>query len=79
MIKQKVLIINFNSLFEILNEIKENLPFEIIKNEKLKKNLSLKTYLGVMILMIKDIIKKLKFLPKRVERGFIEQIINMIT
>tara|TARA_B100000780_G_C21047147_1_gene420378 strand:+ start:55 stop:642 length:588 start_codon:yes stop_codon:yes gene_type:complete len=34
MIKQKVLIINFNSLFEILNEIKENLPFEIIKNEK---------------------------------------------
>ena len=34
MIKQKVLIINFNSLYEILNEIKETLPFEIIKNEK---------------------------------------------
>ena len=34
MIKQKVLIINFISLYEILNEIKEILPFEIIKNEK---------------------------------------------
>ena len=30
MIKQKVFIINFNSLYEILDEIKENLSFKII-------------------------------------------------
>ena len=35
MIKQNVFIINFNSLYEILDEIKENLSFEILryKNE----------------------------------------------
>ena len=41
---QNVFIINFNSLYEILDEIKENLSFKIIKfeNEKdFKKNLNL--------------------------------------
>ena len=41
---QNVFIINFNSLYKILDEIKENLPFKIIKfdNEKdFKKNLDL--------------------------------------
>ena len=41
---QNVFIINFNSLYEILDEIKENLPFKIIKfdNEKdFKKDLDL--------------------------------------
>ena len=33
MSKQIVFIINFNSLYEILDEIKENLPFKIIKIE----------------------------------------------
>ena len=33
MIKQNVIITNFNSLYEILEEIKENLPFNILKNE----------------------------------------------
>jgi len=33
MIKQNVFIINFNSLYEILDEIKENLSFTIIKIE----------------------------------------------
>jgi hypothetical protein len=33
MIKQNVFIINFNSLYEILNEIKENLSFKIIRFE----------------------------------------------
>ena len=33
MIKQNIFIINFNSLYEILDEIKENLPFKIIKFE----------------------------------------------
>ena len=33
MIKQNVFIINFNSLYEILDEIKENLSFIIIKYE----------------------------------------------
>ena len=33
MIKQNVFIINFNSLYEILDEIKENLSFKIIKLE----------------------------------------------
>ena len=39
---QKVFIINFNSLYEILDEIKENLSFKIIKfdnEENLKKTL----------------------------------------
>ena len=43
---QNVFIINFNSLYEILDEIKENLSFKIIKfeNEKdFKKNLNLDT------------------------------------
>jgi len=41
---QNVFIINFNSLYEILNEIKENLSFKIIKfenEEDFKKNLDL--------------------------------------
>ena len=33
MIKQSVFIINFNLLYEILDEIKENLPFKVIKYE----------------------------------------------
>ena len=33
MSKQNIFIINFNLLYEILNEIKENLPFKIIKCE----------------------------------------------
>ena len=33
MIKQNVFIINYSSLYEILEEIKENLPFKIIKLE----------------------------------------------
>ncbi len=33
MIKQNIFIINFNSLYEILEEIKENLTFEITKYE----------------------------------------------
>ena len=39
---QNVFIINFNSLYEILDEIKENLSFKIIKFEMkkiLKRNL----------------------------------------
>jgi hypothetical protein len=35
MIKQNVFIINFNSLYEILYEFKENLSFEIIKYENI--------------------------------------------
>ena len=31
MIKQNIFIINFNLLYEILNEIKENLPFKVQK------------------------------------------------
>ena len=41
MSKQTIFIINFNSLYEILDEIKENLPFKIIKfknEEDFKKN-----------------------------------------
>ena len=44
MIKQNVFIINFNSLYEILDEIKENLSFKIIKfenEEDFKKNFDL--------------------------------------
>ena len=41
---QNVFIINFNSLYEILDEIKENLSFKIIKiknEEDLKNNLDI--------------------------------------
>ena len=41
---QNVFIINFNSLYEILDEIKENLSFKIIKfenEEDFKKKLDL--------------------------------------
>ena len=44
MIMQNVFIINFNPLYEILDEIKENLTFKIIKfenKEDFKKNLDL--------------------------------------
>jgi len=46
MIKQNIFIINFNSLYEILDEIKENLSFKIIKFEneddlKKKHNLNI--------------------------------------
>jgi hypothetical protein len=44
MIKQNVFIINFNSLYEILDEIKENLSFKIIKidnEEDFEKKLDL--------------------------------------
>jgi len=37
MIKQNVFIINFNSLYEILDENKENLSFNIIKHEKIEE------------------------------------------
>ena len=33
MIKQNIFIINFNSLYEILDEIKENFSFKVIKYE----------------------------------------------
>ena len=35
MIKQNVFIINFDSLYEILDEIKENLSFNLIKYENI--------------------------------------------
>jgi hypothetical protein len=44
MIMQNILIINYNSLYEILDEIKENLPFKIINSENeedFKKNYDL--------------------------------------
>ena len=49
---QNVFIINFNSLYEILNEIKVNLPFKIIKfknEEDFKKNLDLYTIDSLVI------------------------------
>ena len=36
MIKQNVFIINFNSLYEILDEIKDNLSFKVVKYENIK-------------------------------------------
>ena len=47
---QNVFIINFNSLYEILNEIKENLSFKIIKIESddyFKKYLKEKLHLKI--------------------------------
>ena len=52
MIKQNIFIINFNLLYEILDEIKENLSFKIIKFEneddlKKKHNLDIIDYLVI--------------------------------
>ncbi len=52
MIKQNIFIINFNSLYEILDEIKENLSFKIIKFENeddliKKHNLDIIDYLVI--------------------------------
>ena len=52
MVKQNVFIINFNLLYEILDEIKENLSFEIIKFEnkdEFIKNFSLETINSLII------------------------------
>ena len=50
---QNVFIINFNSLYEILDEIKENLSFKIIKynnEEEFIKNctIDIKNYLFIL-------------------------------
>ena len=52
MIKQNVFIINFNSLYEILDEIKENLSFKIIKyknEDDFIKNSDLKSTSSLII------------------------------
>jgi len=54
---QNVFIINFNSLYEILDEIKENLSFKIIKfknKEDFKKNLDLNIIDYLIISKIED-------------------------
>ena len=71
MIMQNVFIINFNPLYEILDEIKENLTFKIIKfenKEDFKKNLDLNIIDYLVIsktdykLLINDNIKDKNFL-----------------
>jgi hypothetical protein len=52
MTMQNVFVINFNSLYEILDEIKENLSFKIVKfenEEDFKKNLHLDIIDGLVI------------------------------
>ena len=51
MIKQNVFIININSLYEILDEIKENLSFKIIKFEN-EEDLMNSSYLDLNSLII---------------------------
>jgi hypothetical protein len=61
MIKQNVIIINIYSLYEILEEIKENLPFNILKNENdeiNKENHNLNDSLTITIPNKKKLIKK---------------------
>ena len=51
MIKQNIYIINFDLLYEILDEIKENLPFKVLKYEnedKFINNLDLKNALIIL-------------------------------
>ena len=52
MIMQNIFIINYNSLYEILDEIKENLPFKIIKyeNEEDFKKIKAKSYKNCLII-----------------------------
>ena len=56
MIMQNVFIINFNSLYEILDEIKENLFFKVIKleNENFIKNKSDLDFLNSLIISKTD-------------------------
>ena len=46
MIKQNVFIINFNPIYEILEEIKDNLPFKIIEYKRLE-DLNVANYLNI--------------------------------
>ena len=72
MIKQHIFIINFNSLYEILDEIKENLSFKIIKfeNEKnFKKKLDLER---VDCLIISKIDHKLLLNDNITDKNFLD-------
>ena len=57
MIKQNIFIINFNSLYEILDEIKENLSFKIIKYEMKMILLKINNYICKNSLIIQNLIK----------------------
>ena len=59
---QSVFIINFNSLYEILDEIKDNLSFKIIKfenEENFQKNLDLNQFYFVIISNLDKFLKSL--------------------
>tara|TARA_B100000795_G_C22701474_1_gene399833 strand:- start:422 stop:1003 length:582 start_codon:yes stop_codon:yes gene_type:complete len=61
MSKHNIFIINYNPLYEILNEIKENLPFKIIKYENdfiIKSNLDTKTSLFISKSKLKSLHNK---------------------
>ena len=51
---QKVFIVNFNSLYEILDEIKENLFFKIIKLES-ENNIKNNSDLNVVYIDVSDL------------------------
>ena len=71
MIKQNIFIINYNQLYEILDEIKENLSFNIIKynnEEEFIKNCTIDTKNSLIILNSKQ---KLLLNKKLNEKNFL--------
>ena len=66
MIKQNIFIINFNSLYEILDEIKENLSFDIINHESEENFTEDKTFDNKNALIITKSNNKLVLFEKNI-------------
>jgi hypothetical protein len=71
MIKQNVFIINFNSLYEILDEIKENLSFKVIKYENEDEFIKNSDLNIVNFLIISKSKQKLLSIKNIAERNFL--------
>tara|TARA_B100000780_G_scaffold278132_1_gene250666 strand:+ start:2778 stop:3365 length:588 start_codon:yes stop_codon:yes gene_type:complete len=70
--KQKVFIINFESLYEILDEVKENLSFDIIKHENKVNFAKDKYFKKNNSLVITQVNNKLNLDPNLVNKNVLE-------
>ena len=79
MIKQNVFIINLNSLYEILDEIKENLSFKIIKynnEDDFNDDSNLNIANSIIISKFKDKLLINQFLLKKDKTDYLDQYIK---
>ena len=71
MIKKNVFFVNFNPLYEIFEEIKENLPFDIIKHESEDSFIIDKNFDKKNSLVITKFINKLNVAKKLDDRNIL--------